>query len=645
MKMKFFMLAAVITSSRVHAQTDSSKILQTVVITANKIEQKQIETGKVLTVISQQELQRSAGKSIGEILNQQVGISIGGANNTLGTNQTVYVRGAAAAHTLILLDGIPLYDASGINSEFDLNSFAADQIERIEILKGAQSTLYGSDAVAGVINIITKKSTGKIINLQANLSAGSYNTYRGGLSISGSNKAGFNYYLGYAKIYSDGFSAANDSIGKQNFDKDGFKQDAINASIGFNIIKKLSARIYGKYNINKASIDAGSFTDDKDDRYETKNSNAGALLKYQLKNVSINFNYNYNWYDRVYTNDSTDIGGFNDYEKGRYNGRNHFAELFTNVKLHKYINIVGGADYRTSATTQSYLSKSFFGLYETKPLDKDSIHTNQLGAYASVLFNSQKGFNAGIGGRFNHHSVYGNNATFSINPSYQIKSIKIFANVSSAFRVPSLYQLYSEYGNTDLVPEKSVSYEGGLQYSNKIFTARAVVFKRDIKDVLAFYTDPITYESKYINEDEQKDYGVELEASASIKEKLTVSVNYAYVDGKIYTKDFAGKDTSLFNLYRRPKNTINLNIGYGFLKSAYVSMHLRSAGSLFEPKYGAAPVKLGNYYTLDMYGEYEFIKKVKLFADFKNITDQKYFDQEGFNTRRFNMNAGVIVNL
>ena len=76
-----------------------------------------------------------------------------------------------------------------------------------------------------------------------------------------------------------------------------------------------------------------------------------------------------------------------------------------------------------------------------------------------------------------------------------------------------------------------------------------------------------------------------------------------------------------------------------------MSMHLRSAGSIFEPKYGAAPVKLGNYYTLDIYGEYEFIKKIKLFADLKNITDQKYFDQEGFNTRKFNMNAGVIVNL
>jgi vitamin B12 transporter len=641
------MLAAVILSSRLYAQTDSSKTLNDVIVTANKIEQKQKETGKVLTVISRQQLQRSEGKSIGEIINQQVGISIGGANSTLGTVQTVYIRGAVAANTLILLDGVPLYDASGISSEFDLNSFALDQIERIEILKGAQSTLYGSDAVAGVINIITKKSADKKLRLHANFSAGSYDTYRGAFSISGSNKAGVNYYAGYTKIYSKGFSAAYDSTGTKDFDKDGFKQDAVNLSVGAAITKKLSARIYGKYNINKSDIDAGAFADDKDDHYETKNSNVGASLKYQLKNAAINFNYNYNWYNREYTNDSADLGNYIVYEKGKYNGRNHFAELYANIKLHKNINLVGGVDYRNSATTQSYFSTSlFFPIpYVSKSLDRDTIHTNQFAVYASAIYGSGKNFNISIGGRWNNHSLYGSNATFSINPSYQLNKVKLFANVSSGYKVPSLYQLYSEYGNTALNPEKSINYEAGLQFSDKIFTTRAVVFKRDIKDVFAFYTDPITYAGMYVNEDEQKDYGVELEAMATIKEKLTIAANYAFVNGKIYTKDFAGKDTSYFNLYRRPKNTFNLNMGYQLCKAVYVALNLHTVGDFFEPKYGSEPTKLKNYYTAGFYGEYTFIKKIKLFADLKNITNQQYFDQEGFNTRKFNATAGLTFNL
>jgi vitamin B12 transporter len=644
MKMKIFMLAAVITGNRLHAQTDSSKTLNTIVVTANKIEQKQIETGKVLSVISRQQLQRSAGKSIGEILNQQVGISIGGANNTLGTNQTVYIRGAVAANTLILLDGVPLYDASGISSEFDLNSFALDQVERIEILKGAQSTLYGSDAVAGVINIITKKTVDKKFLVHANISAGSYNTFRGTIGISGSNKAGINYYAGYSKTYSDGFSAAYDSTGKNNFDKDGFKQDAINLGTGFNITKKFSARVYGKYNINKAEIDAGAFLDDKDDHYKTKNINAGTALKYQLKNAVVNFNYNFNWYDRVYTNDSADRGGYNTFEMGKYNGYNHFTELFANINLHKNLNLVGGIDYRNSATTQSYFSLSVYGPFESKPMDDDSIHNIQYGSYASFIYNDHRGFTAGIGGRWNHHSVYGNNATFSINPSYQLKKMKIFANISSAYRVPSLYQLYSEYGNTGLEPEKSVNYEAGLQFNNKFLTSRGVIFKRDIKKVFFFYTDPVTYESRYINEDEQKDYGIELEATATIIKKFTISANYTFVDGKIHTKDFSGKDSSYFNLYRCPKNTFNIDLAYQVCKNAFVSMHLHTAGDFYEPKYGAEPLKLKNYYTLDLYGEYTFIKKTKVFADLKNITNQHYFDQEGFNARKFNMYVGLSLN-
>ncbi len=117
--------------------------LAPVIVTANKFEQKQQETGKVLTVINQEELQRNSGRSLSEVLNDQAGIFIIGANNTPGTNISVSTEGASSANTLILIDGVPAYDPSGITSEFDLNYININQVERVEILKGAQSTLYG----------------------------------------------------------------------------------------------------------------------------------------------------------------------------------------------------------------------------------------------------------------------------------------------------------------------------------------------------------------------------------------------------------------------------------------------------------------------------------------------------------------------
>lgn len=148
MKKQIFMLTAVVFSSQLQAQQtptlqleDSLKTLDAVVITANKFPQKQSSTGKVLTVISQQQLERNTGRTLTQVLNEQAGLVINGSQSAAGTNQLVYMRGAGAASTLILVDGVPANDASGITSEFDLNHFNIDQVERIEILKGSQSVL------------------------------------------------------------------------------------------------------------------------------------------------------------------------------------------------------------------------------------------------------------------------------------------------------------------------------------------------------------------------------------------------------------------------------------------------------------------------------------------------------------------------
>ncbi|MEP6926823.1 MAG: TonB-dependent receptor, partial [Ginsengibacter sp.] len=454
MKKKIFIAAAVIFSSYAQAQQDTtSKTLNEVIVTANKFPQKQSETGKVVTIITQEQLQKSFGKSISEVLNQQPGLNINGADNNLGTNQTVYTRGASAANTLILLDGIPLYDASGISNEFDLNNFALDNIERIEILKGSQSTLYGSDAVAGVINIISKKGELKPFNLNADLSAGSYDTYKGSLSLSGTNGKGQTYFVSYNKIYSKGFSSAYDSTGKNNFDKDGFNQDVFQLNYTFLPFKKTSVRLFGKYNNNHADIDAGAFADDKDYTYHNNNTIAGVSFDYRLNNGFIRLQYNYNRFNRNFTDDSLSVGGFSLYQKGKYNGTSNFAELYTSVNLSKHIKMLAGADYRQNKTDQKYIYLPDYG-FPALPISADSAHTNQFSGYASLYLESNEGFNLDLGGRWNHHSIYGNNYTYSFNPFYLINNhYKIYANVSSGYRVPSLYQLYSEYGNKNLKPE------------------------------------------------------------------------------------------------------------------------------------------------------------------------------------------------
>src|SRR6516164_6525136 len=144
MKKEFLFVAACLIGSHLLAQDSTYKSLDEVIFTASKFPQKQSTTGKVVSVITQQQIERSAGKDLSQVLNEQTGINVNGANSNSGKDKTIFLRGASSNYTLILLDGVPLINPSGVGGTFDLRLIPLGEIDRIEILKGSQSTLYGS---------------------------------------------------------------------------------------------------------------------------------------------------------------------------------------------------------------------------------------------------------------------------------------------------------------------------------------------------------------------------------------------------------------------------------------------------------------------------------------------------------------------
>jgi vitamin B12 transporter len=619
---------SLLTAVTLLAQKDTlhAYALDPVIVTANKTEQKQSSTGKVMTVISHEQIERSVGKDLAQLLNEQTGLLINGANSNTGKDKSIYLRGASANYTVILLDGIPLNDPSGLGGAYDLRLLALSQIERIEILKGSQSTLYGSNAIAGVINIITRKASSHKTEANALLSYGTYNTFKGNVDVSKKGKV-LEYDLNYQYISTDGIAEAKDTTGTGNFPKNRSTQQSFMANLGINVTQQLKISPYFRYSEYKGTYSNDAFSGGNNP-FNTSLNNTGLIAKYHYSNGSIYANYGYDFTSRNYTFAS-------------YTGRFHHAEAFINHSFNKTIQLVGGVNYQS------------FSL--VKP---DSVNT-LFSTYASVLLSPLKGLHIDLGGRYNHHNKYGNNFTYSFNPSYLIQqTLKVFVNLSSGFRVPSLNEMLAgayQLGNPNLKPEKSTNTEGGIELwlIKKTLSITGTYFDRKLTDAIVYTTDPVSYKGIYINRDKQHDQGVEAELSYQPVSKISVKVSYTYVYGQSTQKQPSGKDSTFYNLVRRPKNTVNLSAGYQFNKHLFISSSLQTIGqrsdnfyqSIFP--YATIPVTLKAYAIWNMYAEYRLLNnKLLFFADVKNLTNNtNYYEAYGYSVQGFTINTGIHFTL
>ena len=643
MTRKLFATAFIFAALTAQAQTDTlqGNKLDEVIVTANKYPQKQSTTGKVITVITKDEIEKSSGRTLPQLLNEQAGITINGALNNLGANQTLYMRGAGSGRTLVLLDGIPLNDPTLITNDFDLNLFSLNNIERIEIARGAQSTLYGSDAIAGVVNIITvKNDIKKPVNVKATASAGSYGTYRGNLQVYGKENK-LTYNVRYGRLTSKGFSAAYDSTGHAGFDKDGYNSDVVSTSLQYQLTENLNLRGFFQSSRYKTDLDAEGFTDEKDYTVKNKSLITGGGFHYKKNNVTVTGNYQYSTNKRNYLNDSIDRPSFTTFSTDDYSGKSQFVELYSSVGLSKNFSSLVGVDYRYNGMYSSYYSLSSYGPY-TSAFNDTSLHQSSL--YASLFYHDLKEkLHIELGGRLNNHSRYGSNQTFTFNPSFNINQrFRVFGSIATGFKAPTLYQLYSNYGRLDLKPERSTTYEAGLQYQTQKTNSRLVYFDRHIKDGIDF--DNINL--KYFNYNKQIVNGVEFETRFELVKNLTITGNYTYLKPNEQSQSrITFKDTTYDHLLRRPQHSFNVTAGYQFGKQFYLSIAGKYVGNRFDAVYAANDVVLDKYFLLNAYAEYKIRDYLKLFVDAQNLTNKKFFDVRGYNSIPFLLNAGVTCNL
>ena len=624
---------------------DTVTVLEEVEVSAPKLAGKLARTGKVLTLITTEQIRASLGKSLGELLQEQVGISVVGARSAPGSNQEIYVRGANTGHVLLLMDGFPLNDPSHISQVMDWNLINLANIQKIEIIKGGQSTLYGSDAMSAVINLVTKKSGKDMTHGSLLVQGGGFGTYATQVQVN-TRLAKNRFGISLQNYSTEGFSAAKDSVKKG--ENDGMRQQSLSLTWARPIGKRSLIDVNYQALFYQGNLDAGPFMDDRDYTSKAKSNSIRLQWQYQLKHGDLFVRGFQDVIDRVFRNDSTYIplNAWSNYSESTYKGVNQGAEAYLKGTFLKQIEYVLGAEYKNQSTQQSDFSVSAYGRYDSPKLAESIANQSIFGAYLTIQKEWNSNVGVEIGGRWNRQSTFGDFSTVNVNPFWKYsKSGKAFFNYYTSFKTPSLYQLFSPYGNLALRPEQGKTFEIGLEQNMGNFHARIVGFQNEVKDGIVFQSISVEPYGKYGNVSQQNTRGLEVELSFT-KKKWTGNVSYTYLNGTMFNK-FDGKDSTYSSLIRRPTNQLQARVIFNAnskLNFSFMAQFVGERKDYFydESTYSTLPKVLNNYLWTELQGGYQISKNLNASLMVKNLLGQEVVELYGYTSQSRNVQASLF---
>jgi vitamin B12 transporter len=579
-----------------------------VVVTASRLEEAGEETTSDVTVITGDELRESNAEFITDALGDVPSINLV-RNGGDGKAASIFLRGGGSAQSLVMIDGVRVN--SPTTGGFDFSFLSVDDIERIEIVKGPQSTVYGSDAMAGVINIITKKGAGKP-SISVSAEAGSSGTYKPSLTFSGGTKR-LGYRITASYFHTDGISAA-----KSGSEKDKYENASISGSLSARPGDKFDFEVSGRYTDDTSELDGfdlqtGLAADDPNFVQEGKRYMISARAKHYISDK---------WEQTLTVSRQKDSLEFSDpdtsFNNSKFINTRGSVDWQHNVYPSDSITLTAGIEYRNDKGespgnfTEDVDNKAVYLMGKLKPIGS-----------ALVL-------NAGI--RYDEYdglAASGNRATYRAGAVYHIPDaeMSVRASYGTAFRAPSLNDLYYPfYGNPSLRPEKSKGFELGVEKSfmNKKASASVTYFEQKYEDLIQF--DFQTFLAANIAV--AKVRGVEAETSFKITDSLNLGAGYTY----LHTEDAGGQ-----RLPKRPEHKLNASAEY---KTGGLSMlaDYTLVGRRFD---SAAKDELKSYSLVNVSGNYKLTEIIGLFGRIENLLDEDYEEAKGFGTKGVSFYGGI----
>ncbi|CAN5316722.1 TonB-dependent vitamin B12 receptor BtuB [soil metagenome] len=621
-------------------QIDSENVesLDDVIIIDSKFEISRENSGKVVTKLTAQDLEKSRGQNLAEVINRVSGIEINGSRSVDGQNLGYYVRGGRNREVVIMVDGVQLNDASSIANDFDLRLLALDQVESIEIIKGASSTLYGSGAAAAVINITTKEPVNKEIAFQFQTTIGTNNTqdnqgfniaqFDNAVALSG-RISRFNYQFNYSNRYSGNMSAISTPAGEPAYEDNPFERNNLYARLGYDISNNLKFYFYGNLDKFNSSYDDAFMYLDADNRLISEQKRMGTHWIASYRNGSFIFSDSYTETDREI------ISAFpNTFDSKVYTFDTHNKYVFYD-RFHSVRGVNG-----TFSEFNSF-SIPFGETQFEQVVNQDEANFKIVDPYLNMVYISEYGLNLNAGTRLNIHSEYGSHWVYNLNPSYKYALedgyIKVLTSYSTAYITPSLFQLFdSTYGNKDLKPEESSTIEAGMEYKYGSLRLSGVYFSRVSQNFVDFVVlDPVNFVFRYENFDGKfKANGVEAELQVTLIPQLQLTGNYTFTQAD---ERFA---------LRIPKHKINASLNFDIGTNTFTSLtyqyNYKRDDTFFNSNtFANEPVSLDSYGILDFYIRHRFSPNFSVFAGITNIANEDYEEIHNFNTRGRNGRLGL----
>ncbi|MDY0779661.1 TonB-dependent receptor plug domain-containing protein [Tenacibaculum sp. IB213877] len=632
-------LACLFATAKISAQeAEKQEELDEIVISATKFNLKKENTAKVIHKITQEDLKNNAGKSVIDVINNVVGVEIKGVNTNSTEPRSTYIRGGRSRQVLVLIDGIPVSDPSGINQEYDLRLLSLNQIESIEVLKGASSTLYGSGAATGVINIILKKASEDKISGGYEASFGTNNDSETSSNVFSdlNQNANFSGTLNRVKflasfglISKDGMSSAKSNTNTK-FENDKYYSENGLLKLGYDFSDNFSIETFMNYDSFDYDFDADIYTDEKLNDGNQNQLRIGVKPRFTYENGELYVLASYNDIKRKVNQFNSYGGSIN---TSVYQGQSYNIDAVNKFNLTNInLQLITGVNYQKhdNNTTTPYGN-----------IDNKLANFNTIDPYVSAVYISDFGLNVNLGGRLNNHSEYGSNFVYDFNSSYNFLNIentnlKVLASYSSAFITPSTYQLFSTYGNLDLEPETSETIETGFELGYKnIIELEAVYFNRKEEEAIIYQNLPDFPYGIYQNTDETiKVNGIEANLRVKPIDQIRLNVGYTYTDKEVDV-DYIPKHKFIASLESNP------------FKNAFVSLVYKNVGERFAPYYDSTvfatvEATLPKYNLLDLNANYKLLnEKVTLFGSVTNLFNEDYEDVLGYSTRGRNYKLGI----